>query len=379
MGLRLALMPEVCHSASQNDQIGWIWYAVGGSVLGACLFLPIAGDPGFERNKVFAVAFCAAVLLAVMRLQRVSRLGLALALAFAASALTAIDPARALIGSLERSQGVLLALVLSVFALARLPWPVCRFWIAMAAFLSSVWALIQLAGMESLTLALTWQNAEPQRVFAGFGNPTALGGFLAMALPVCAELAVKDARKSARTLGFVSCVLGAAALFASGTRASLLGLAIAILSVLWLSRYPFRTPLAWLPESGRVFWPVLGSAVLGMLILAVILFSVERNASVQHRIELWKDSGAALANAAQSKPLLDAPFAEQFSGELPVERFIAARIWLGFGADLQVVPLSAAQYRSQLLTGETPVQQAAGQQFSDRAHNLFLDSLFEFA
>jgi|GEM_PF-3560177 len=381
-------MAEVCHSTSQNDQAGLVWIAVGCAVLGACLSLPFANDPGFERNKVFAVAFCAAILLAGLRLQRVSGLGMALALALAMSAFTALDPARALIGSLERSQGVLLLGALSVFALARLPWPVCRFWIAVAAFLSSIWALIQLAGMEPFVLALTWensawQNSEPNRVFAGFGNPTALGGFLAMALPVCAEMAKKGSRKSARVFGLIAGGLGVIALLASGTRAALLGLALAALFVYWLQRYKLQKP-----SNGML---MLGSCALGSLILVVILFSPQRSASVQHRLELWGDAGAAIASAAQSKVLLDAPFSVQLSGELPVERFIHARIWLGFGADLQSVPLAAARYRQHAEPGEsgetrvnqtpisqTPISQTTDLRFSDRAHNLLLDSLLEF-
>ncbi len=364
-------MPEVCHNTSQNDQIGRLLsVALGFAVLGASLALPLAGDPGFERNKVFAVALGAAILLGCQRLQRVSGLGSCALLALLMSALLSLDSTRALVGSLERSQGVLLVFILAVFALAQLPWALCRFWITVAALLSSVWALMQLAGVERLVLQLSWQFAEPSRVFAGFGNPTALGGFLAMALPISAELALKSPSKSIKFLGFSACLLGIVALLATGTRAALLGLVVASALVLWRARHNQNAHI-----SVKAVWLLL-PVLLGSVLLVL---TMQRSASVQHRLELWRHASAAIGHAAQGKAVLPSPFtepfAEQFGAAPPFERGIGLRLWLGYGADMQSVPIEAAAAR---IDGASKSASQPERRLSDRAHNLLLDSLLEF-
>lgn len=362
-------MAEVCHSTSQNDQIGLVSVALGFAVLGACLALPFVGDPGFERNKVFAVALAAAGLLGCRSLVRVSWLGIGVLLALSMSAVVSLDPSRALIGSLERSQGVLLVWILAVFALAKLPWAMCRFWIAVTALISSVWALLQLAGVENLVLPLSWQLAELDRVFAGFGNPTALAGFLAMALPISAELAIKSGEKPKQMLGSAAVLLGAIALIASGTRAAWLGLAIAGAFVLWLAQ----------PKQRMRHFLLLVSVLLGLLML---VFTMQRSASVQHRIELWGNAASAIRHAAQAKSVLASPFVEQFEQAPPIERWIGLRLWLGYGADMQSVPMEAAKAR---INPKIDPSRSSGQanfetqhRLPDRAHTLFLDSMLEF-
>ena len=316
-----------------------VWLAIVGSALA------FGFGRDFERPKALCLSLAAAMLLpralsiwpTLPRKLRAATLIWLLILA--ASVFFALDPARALIGSFERSQGAFLLMCCTIFALARVPAALLVTPVSVATIVSGVWALAQFFGFEAQLFALLgradsgWQDAFGWRAFASFGNPTALGGWLAIALVFLFFSRVQSAQAgcSARSLRLIECALffGTCGVLASGTRAAWMALVIVTLLQLRLTK--------------RVL--IIGLTALVPVALALLSVRAE---SVQARVEL---AGAALS--AEKITRVD--------GLGRADPYPAARFWLGTGPDLQVVMLE--QNLANRVPGEMP----------DRAHQMFLD------
>ena len=324
---------------SSMSQTAAVWLAILGSVLA------FSFGRDFERPKVLCLSFAAALILpravsiwpALPRQLRIAVLIWLLALG--ASVVFSLDPARALIGSFERSQGALVLVCCTIFALARVPVAQLVAPVSVAAIISGVWALVQFSGFEALlfsTLGISesgWHGAFGWRAFASFGNPTALASWLAIALTFLFfsrfQTALPD--YSARMRRLLTCALffAACGVLASGTRAA--WMALVIVALLQLRR--------------KKWVLIVGLTALVPIALAILSLRVE---SVQARFEL---AGAALSSAKITR--VDALGRG--------DPYPAARFWLGTGPDLQVVVLE--QNLPNRVPGEMP----------DRAHQMLLD------
>ena len=316
-----------------------VWLAIVGCVLA------FGFGRDFERPKALCLSLAAAMLLprAVSIWPTLPRKLRAAALIWlltlAASVFFALDPARALIGSFERSQGAFLLLCCTIFALARVPAALLVTPISVATIVSGVWALAQFFGFEAPVFALLgmtdsgWQGAFAWRAFASFGNPTALAGWLAITLVFLYFSRIQAAQdgRSARSLRLIECALffGACGMLASGTRAAWMALVIVALLQLRLKK--------------RVL--IIGLTALVPVTLALVSMRAE---SVQARLEL---AGAALHSEKITR--VDALGRG--------DPYPAARFWLGTGPDLQVVMLE-----------QNFVSRAQGV-MPDRAHQMLLD------
>ncbi len=316
-----------------------VWLAIVGSVLA------FGFGRDFERPKVLCLSLAAAMLLpralsiwpTLPRKLRIATLIWLLTLA--ASVFFALDPTRALIGSFERSQGAFVLLCCTIFALARVPAALLVTPVSVATIVSGVWALAQFFSFEAQLFALLgmtdsgWQDAFGWRAFASFGNPMALGGWLAIALVFLffSRFQSVQAGRSARSLRLIECALffGACGVLASGTRAAWMALVIVALLQLRLKKR------------------VLFIGLTAFVPVALALLSV-RAESVQARIEL---AGAALRSAKIT----------HVDGLGRADPYPAARFWFGTGPDLQVVILE--QNLAHRVPGEMP----------DRVHQMLLD------
>ena len=316
-----------------------VWLAIVGSVLA------FGFGRDFERPKLLCLSFAAAMMLpravsiwpALPKQLRIAVLIWLLALG--ASVIYSLDPARALIGSFERSQGAFVLLCCTIFAVARVPAARLIVPVSVAAIISGVWALVQLSGFEAplfSTLGISesgWHGAFGWRAFASFGNPTALGSWLTIALTFLFFSRFQTARSeySARIRRLLTCALffAACGVLASGTRAA--WMAIVIVALLQIRQ--------------KKWLLIIGLTALVPIALAMLSLRVE---SIQARFEL---AGAALNSAKITR--MDALGRS--------DPYPAARFWFGTGPDLQVVLLE--QNLPNRVPGEMP----------DRAHQMLLD------
>ena len=224
-----------------------------------------------------------------------------------------------------------------ILALARVPTSALTRPVLMGGVIISIWACVQALGLETALSGgrIQWQHAQgfADRVFASFGNPVNLGNWLGIALVyLLTQLPRVEDAVAPRWIIGLACGLIALALCLTGARAAIIGALLGAIVVVWPR----------LQKSRRL---VVVGAFLGVAALLSTLPG--RSASLQARFELWQS-----VTSAQSAPLRNT-FGQ--SDPQPSLRF-----WLGYGQDLQSVPLS-----SQLA-------QAPGQ-FADRAHNSVLD------
>ena len=331
-----------------RKNLAWLTAAVWLAVCGSAFAFGFGGD--FERPKALCLSVAAAMLLPRASLiwptlpRRLRAAVLIWLLALAASVVFALDPARALIGSFERSQGAFLLVCCTIFALARVPAAVILGPVTFAVCVSGMWALVQFLGIETALFAAFggldaglseagWQRAFGLRAFASFGNPIALGGWLAMALVFLffARVQAIASNRSALFVRMLDCTLflGACGLLLSGTRAAW----IAILVVALLQ---FRHKKV-----------VRSIGFAGLIAVVVALISL-RTDSLRARFELV---GAALSPAKTS--LVD--------GMGRSDHYPAVRFWLGSGPDLQVA----------ILEHNLPAR--APGEMPDRVHQMLLD------
>ena len=332
-----------------------VWLAIAGSVLA------FGWGRDFERPKALFVSVVAAMLIPRVLLiwptwPKQMRTALIIwLLLLAATALFALDPVRALMGSFERSQGAFMLVCCTIFALARVRARIIAAPVAAVMCVVGVWALAQFFGVESAifsalgflepTLLETgWQGAFGWRAFASFGNPTALGGWLAMAWVFLFSVRVQadgfqvgHSNRSVLSIRLLECglLLGAVGVLLSGTRAA--WLALSVVALLQLRHKKMLQIIKILQIIG----------LTAFMALAVVLLSV-RTDSVRARVEL---AGAALSTA-------DITLIDSLGRSDP---YPFVRPWLGYGPDLQVVML------------EHNVPQRAVGVMPDRAHQMLLD------
>ena len=325
-----------------------MWLAIAGSVLAFGL------GRDFERPKVLCLSVAAAMLIPRACLiwpmwpRRVRAVVLIWLLVLAAAVLCALDPARALIGSFERSQGAWVLACCTIFALARVSAASIVAPVTLTVIVSGAWALAQFFGVESAIFSALgflqpssetgWQRTFGWRAFASFGNPMALGGWLTMAWVFLFSVRfqadyfqVEHSNRSVLSMRMLECALffGAIGVLLSGTRAA--WVALSVLALLQLRQ--------------KKMLRIIG--LTAFTALAVALLSV-RFDSVRARFEL---AGAALSTA-------DITLVDGLGHPDPVP---AARLWLGYGPDLQVAVLE--QHLPQRAVGVMP----------DRAHQMLLD------
>jgi hypothetical protein len=327
-----------------------IWLAVVGCAV--CFGLGV----DFERPKALCLGVSAALLLprawVLWRVEplpkTLRRVVLLLAALTFASAYFSSDLPRALVGSLERSQGLLVLIAAAILALARIPVHALIAPIQLSTVIVGLWAILQITGFERAALApfvisgsqdSGWGSFAPGRAFASLGNPTALGQWLALALPVLlfalanASTGNSCAEKKNRG-GYLALGLGAIAIAISGTRAAWLALALVAAWTVFAQRAPINRSL------------LLGLAL--SISVAGASLAWQRPQSIEARIALWQ---AGLTSQAQLWR------AEQTS-----------RLLLGYGPDLHSAALSMAMPKGALEPGRS----------ADRAHEWWLDQLLSF-
>lgn len=313
----------------------------------ALAWAALAVFPGAsEPFKVAGVALVAALLVLrtavdMARLPRIGVLGCSAAAVLAACC--ALEPAVALVGSLARAQGALIALALGVLAWAasglRLydRQALYRHAAILGGLLAS-YALLQRFGVDGIS----WTHQVPGRPAATLSNATSLAGWLVLLLPMSAALALTAGAR--RRFWWTLTGLQLAALLAAGSRSALLAL-LAVGAALWLLQEPRRR---------RYAAPAL---LAGLALLMALAFC--RPASLQDRAQLW---GTAVQALVVTAPLVD------LHGQ--PDPIPGLRPWIGFGPDQQQAPMAAA--RSPLVARA----EAAGWE-ADRAHQGLLDRALE--
>lgn len=310
----------------------------------ALLFWPRLPLDAYDAPKLGALALLLAVLpwSALPRLRGWLLPGLALVLLPAA--LAAPDAGGFWFGSVQRSQGalaLLLCVLVCVWATSAGRWTASVLHGAQwAVLLAGSLTLLQYPGMDPLGTAAP-------RPPASMGNTVLLGQWLVLLLPLCLWSARQPHMGQwARWWSWLVLLVGGLALLASGSRGPLLALLLV----------------------GLLGWPAgKGVRRLRMLVLLVGLALATallwlRPASMEHRVQLWGDAIA----------VLQAPPARLWP-DGSVDPWQAWRLWLGYGADLQVMPMRAV--------ADAVPATAAAERFSedpDRAHNLLLDALLRY-
>ena len=297
-----------------------------------------------EPFKVAGVALVSALLVLrtpfeMARLPRLALLGCSVAALLAACC--ALEPAMALVGSLARAQGALIALALGVLAWAASGLrpgdrqALYRHAAILGGLLAS-YVLLQRFGVDGIS----WTHQVPGRPAATLSNATSLAGWLVLLLPMSAALTAGVRSRFWWTLTG----LQLAALLAAGSRSALLAL-LAVGATLWLLQEPRRR---------RYAAPAL---LAGLALLMALAFW--RPASLQDRAQLWRTAVQAL--------VVTAPLVDLYRQPDPTP---GLRPWLGFGPDQQQAPLAAARSP---LGGRA---EAAGWE-ADRAHQWLLDRALE--
>ena len=331
-----------------RKNLAWLTVAVWLALTGSVLAFGLGRD--FERPKAFCLSLAAAMLMprAVLiwptlpgRLRAAVLIWL---LVLAASVIFALDPARALIGSFERSQGAYLLLCCTVLALARVPVAILVAPVIFTASVSGVWALVQFFGVEGAIFSalnvlkagvseVGWHRAFGWRAFASFGNPMALGSWLVIALVFLFSARVQALQSNRRVLIVrmldVAIFFGTCGVLLSGTRAAWIALSV-VVALQFRHIKLFR---------------IIGLVGLAALVLVLLSFRAD---SVRARLELVD---AALRPAKIA--LVDALGRS--------DPYPHARFWLGSGPDLHVVMLE--HNLPNRAVGEMP----------DRAHQMLLD------
>lgn len=248
------------------------------------------------------------------------------------SGLVALDTSQALLGSYERAQGLSALLLCMILAFAQVPHGVLTPIVALSCGVISLWALAQTLGIEPWLSGgqIEWQHTQGfgARAFASVGNPVNLGNWLSIALAYLLSR-LRDAQKPA-PWHYIACGLAVLALTVSGARAAILASLLAALVI-----YGPRLSARWR----------IGLGAMMLVAAALLIWMPGRNASVNARLELWR-----------SVSTVQAPAIDAFGRADPQP---GLRFWLGYGQDLQSVPLQTL--------AQTPGQ------FADRAHSLFID------
>jgi|GEM_PF-2316617 len=266
------------------------------------------------------------------------------------ASVVALEPMTSVLGTLDRAQGALAALGLGVLALSAADLRAeqrYRFYVATAAVggLIGLYAVLQRLGLDPWA----WVDTVPGRPAATLSNAVVVGGYLTLCLPLSIWLLLSAI--SAPTINRVACMLLAIAtasqlggLIASGTRSAMLAL--------------FITGTVLLLRRGRLRVWLLPTLLLAGLVIA--WSASHRLDSLGDRAQLWASATRALQS---SLPLRD------LKGS--ADAMHAWRGIIGFGPDLQQIPLRTARSDSALVRAQAAELQA------DRAHQWLLDRLLE--
>lgn len=300
---------------------------------------PRAPLDAYEPVKLGLLALALALSLLVGATVSGRRATLVLAVAVLAllpGACTSVDPQTFWLGSPQRAQGGL-ALLLVLLAGALVPSSAAARGALSGA---AVWTTLVLAVLALLQAGdLDPLQTGARRPGATFGSPLLLAQWLLLALPLCALAAWRAERPwPARS----AVVLGLLALLCTQSRMAWLALLLVAVAAL----------LCWrkAPRWRRVLLP--GGA------LAVLLFAAwawqQRPESLSHRVQLWEGAREALLAAPPT-----------LGPQRQSDDWQHWRPLLGYGADLQVLPLRETAAASLRVHGADP----------DRAHQLLLDLL----
>ena len=306
------------------------WLPVGTAL--AIALGVVATSTAPELTKLLAMALASAALLLVVRVPPHPATVLVVA-PMALSAVFALEPAAAWLGSIERAEGLLAALGMATFLLlgaAQSGAARQRLYgglIGLGAA-ASLYALLQRAGIDPIE----WQHAS--RPAATFSNALGLAGFLTMTLPLTALLWIRQRRSW--WLGAMAVQL--AGLLATGTRGAWLAVAAAAaLTLVWVN-----APRRW-----------RNAALVGVVILGVLAATL-RLESLHDRLELWQRAAQAVTG---DQALVDL--------QSEADRHHAWRSLVGFGPDQVSAPL-------QQVANIAP-RDAAQDLRADRAHQWLLD------
>jgi len=135
--------------------------------------------------------------------------------------------------------------------------------VSVAAVLVSMLGALQVANLDPLFYFET-SEFTAGRVFATFGNPVFLGGFMALALPLQVTVAIGEPKVAWRVAGWVGSALSLFVLVATATRSAWIAVAIEIVV------------LAILLARKRVGPGREGAVIMGAGVVAVALFVVSR-------------------------------------------------------------------------------------------------------
>lgn len=229
------------------------------------------------------------------------------------STLTSIDPYLSVMGQSERLEGflnyglqaLLFALGLNVVRDIRDLRNLAA-GVAVAAALSAAYGLAQAAGFDPTSYLISNPLFDVRRSFATFGNPNFLAGFLVLALPVVAGLAVQSGSGRITAVLWVIAAAVAATLLLTFTRSAWFALGIqGALAVMALATKRIRLE----PFARRALLAVVAVVIaLGLLSIGrggeidVVqrLRDVGQSSSFNERVLGWE----AATHAAAARPLL---------------------------------------------------------------------------
>ncbi len=228
------------------------------------------------------------------------------------SAYAAADAGLAIMGIVDRLEGVFTWLLYPMVALAGCnavrrakDLRTLAVTITVAAVICALYGLLQWAGVEWANLTIENPGFDPRRAFATFGNPNFLAGLMVLVLPIGVGLAFSEKSEVAAAAWWTAAVAVGVALFATFTRGAWIGGAVAVgLLVVQLRR---RVSLRHVDlfALGMCAFAAVGALVASLAadgevnIIARLTANTSSVGSLSERFLTWE---AAVASIAQ-KPL----------------------------------------------------------------------------
>ncbi|MHB0976371.1 MAG: O-antigen ligase family protein [Candidatus Aquicultorales bacterium] len=252
----------------------------------------------FAVGKIFYLYLIVAMLLLAaaarkreaLRLprDRLSILAGAYLLAVLLSSLFALNKGYAFLGRYQRYEGWLTFVAFAVLFFAaryveRRHLRTLGTAVAFSSLAVSAYGLLQRAGVDFIDWGA--MNFEAWRVFSTVGNPVQLGGFLAIAVPISAWVALSEGETRSRLLGFGAVIAGAVCLILTESQGAWLGAWFGALAL--ALGFGARNRLFWL-KGAAVALSVASVAGVGALVY--LKHPSVYNQSVESRVQIYRIS-----------------------------------------------------------------------------------------
>ncbi len=296
---------------------------VTAGVVGAAAVVPLAFNPWgfnpFGPAKVFVLAACALLVAIGLALASrrtsglvsglwtswIARFVLALWFLIILSTIVSIDPLGSLFGHYPEYSGVVTWLAVTTIWLGAaslrrsMVWPLVARAVCVSLLLVGLCALLEMLGLEPWMLR---ETVGPARIGSLLGNPSNLGVYTLLVIPLAFERVRKDRSLGWRITAAAASLAGLAMLLLSGSRGAWLG--FLVLALTWIVAESRR----WRKGNRRRMVAIAITAAVVVSLTATVL-AVPRfrerlepasTATIEWRFIAWEAAGSA----ALDRPLL---------------------------------------------------------------------------